>query len=183
MAEALRAGSSSTLSVPNGSAGPDNSASDADDDDDDDYWAQYDNSPAPGAPPTPPPPPRPTSDADHYAQYAHVQPALDNDDPSDPPSALPDPSLNGHTLNGHTPMPPPLDHPHPASDPAPAATLARLEDSAGVQSVAEVAIRQHISTSVKSLFRLARGSGLERDEFERLVRTELEVVGMMGEGD
>ena len=50
-----------------------------------------------------------------------------------------------------------------------------------LQSVAEIAIRQHISTSMKSLFRLARGSGIERDEFESLIQTELDTLGMLAE--
>lgn len=44
---------------------------------------------------------------------------------------------------------------------------------------ARIAVQQHISTDVKSLFRLAKSSGMEREEFERIVRTELDVLGMM----
>lgn len=199
MEEALRVGSSSTLSVPNGGASQEKGGSD--DDADDDYWAQYDNtpgqtpakrSPAPGGAPTLTRPARTTSDADYYAQYEQVQPALDNDDPSEAPPTMVDPALNDNTITPPQPIPQlstippadqplPIDHPHPTSSPTHSTTLSRLEDSAELQSVAEIAIRQHISTSVKSLFRLARGSGIEREEFERLVRTELEVVGMVEE--
>ena len=32
---------------------------------------------------------------------------------------------------------------------------------------------------MKSLYRLARVAGIEKEEFERLVRTELECLGLM----
>ncbi|KAK4545711.1 hypothetical protein LTR36_002665 [Oleoguttula mirabilis] len=44
---------------------------------------------------------------------------------------------------------------------------------------AQLGIKQHISTDIKSLFRLARSAGMERKEFERVVRTELDVLGLM----
>lgn len=47
--------------------------------------------------------------------------------------------------------------------------------------VAEVAIQQHISTSMKSLFRLARAGGVQRSEFERIVQGELDVLGLLDE--
>lgn len=46
---------------------------------------------------------------------------------------------------------------------------------------AQMAVKQHVSTDIKSLFRLARSSGMEREEFERIVRTELDCLGMMEE--
>ncbi|KAL9609979.1 MAG: hypothetical protein Q9167_005281 [Letrouitia subvulpina] len=63
------------------------------------------------------------------------------------------------------------------------ATVDRLEDSAMLQSQTELAIRQHVSTSVKSLWRLARSAGIELPEFDRMVRTEVEVLGMLEEGE
>ena len=212
MAEALRVGAGSSLEVPNGGAGQEKGASD-DDDDDDDYWAQYDNtpgrtpakrSPAPGVSPNLTRQARATSDADYYAQYAQVQPALDNDDPSEDRTVIGESSLNGDTITspptsgeqymsqpsairpaeqGPVMEEPQIDHPQPSSSPTNSAAMSRLEDSAVLQSVAEVAIRQHISTSMKSLFRLARGSGIEREEFERLVQTELDTLGMMAEDE
>lgn len=205
MAEALRAGTTSTLSMPNGGAGQENGASA---DDNDDYWAQYDNtpsqtpaqrSPSPGGSPPPTRPTKPTSDAAHYAQYAHVQPALDNDDPSEDRTALGLPSLNNHTITSAPPLPqphplrptdqlptgpfPPLAHPHPSSSssssPPHSTTTSRLEASADWQSVAEIAIRQHIGASIKSLFRLARGAGMQRGEFEGVVGREVEMLGMV----
>jgi hypothetical protein len=55
----------------------------------------------------------------------------------------------------------------------------RLERQAQNQSQAEVGIKQHISTDIKSLYRLARSAGIERGEFERIVKTELEVLPML----
>jgi hypothetical protein len=55
----------------------------------------------------------------------------------------------------------------------------RLEREAASHSQAEVGIKQHISTDIKSLYRLARSAGIDRVEFERIVKTELEVLSMM----
>jgi len=57
--------------------------------------------------------------------------------------------------------------------------LVRLEASASSSSAAELRVKQHISTEIKSLFRLAQGCGIEREEFSRVVRTELQVLGML----
>lgn len=57
--------------------------------------------------------------------------------------------------------------------------LARLEASASSSSAAELGVKQHISMEIKSLFRLARGCGIEPEEFSRVVRTELDVLGVL----
>jgi hypothetical protein len=46
-------------------------------------------------------------------------------------------------------------------------------------SQAENAVRQHIATEVKSLWRLASGAGLDREEFERVIGLEVQCIGMM----
>ncbi|KAF4637523.1 hypothetical protein G7Y89_g566 [Cudoniella acicularis] len=81
-----------------------------------------------------------------------------------------------------------LLHPRPASSAGSSGsdTVAKLEKRAAVNALrdqSEVGIKQHISTSMKSLYRLARVSGIEREEFERLVRTELDCLGLMDEDD
>jgi hypothetical protein len=63
------------------------------------------------------------------------------------------------------------------------ATVERLEREAAVREQSEIGIKQHIGTSIKSLWRLAKVSGIERVEFERLVRTELDCLSMMDEDD
>lgn len=69
-----------------------------------------------------------------------------------------------------------------ASSPSTASfTISRLEGSAAMQSHGEVAIRQHVSNTIKSLFRLSRGAGIDRAEFDELVRTELDTLSLMDE--
>jgi hypothetical protein len=71
-----------------------------------------------------------------------------------------------------------LNHPR-ASSPASITSVERLERKAENYSQAELAIKQHISTDIKSLFRLARASGIDREEFERIIQRELEVLPML----
>ncbi|OCK82660.1 hypothetical protein K432DRAFT_380213 [Lepidopterella palustris CBS 459.81] len=71
-----------------------------------------------------------------------------------------------------------LNHPRPSSS-ASSGSVERLEREAESHSQAEVAIKQHISTDLKSLFRLARSAGIESEEFERIVKRELEVLPLL----
>jgi hypothetical protein len=71
-----------------------------------------------------------------------------------------------------------LNHPRPSS-PSSSTSVERLEREAESSSQAELAIKQHISTDMKSLFRLARASGISREEFERIIKRELEVLPML----
>jgi hypothetical protein len=71
-----------------------------------------------------------------------------------------------------------LNHPRPSSS-ASSSSVERLEREAEASSQAEMAIKQHISTDMKSLFRLARSAGIEREEFERIVKRELEVLPLL----
>ncbi|KAI7289711.1 hypothetical protein KC352_g3583, partial [Hortaea werneckii] len=48
---------------------------------------------------------------------------------------------------------------------------------------AQRAIKQHISTDIKSLFRLARSAGMKRGEFEEVVRRELSVLCLLDDED
>jgi len=71
-------------------------------------------------------------------------------------------------------------HPRPSSSSSSTSgSVDRLEREAASHSQAEVGIKQHISTDIKSLYRLARSAGIDRVEFERIVKTELEVLSMM----
>ena len=157
------------------------------------------------------PRPRSTSEAEYYARYAQVQPEMDNDDPHENRDAIGESTLNGnalasvmshsqgavdgiHAANGHqAPVSTGLMIDSDNSDDAEDATsqpsahspvsVQRLEDSAELQSVAEVSIKQHVSTSVKSLFRLCRSTGMDIDEFNEMVRIELDTLSMMTEDD
>jgi hypothetical protein len=71
-----------------------------------------------------------------------------------------------------------LNHPRPSSA-ASSSSVEKLEHEAERSSQAELAIKQHISTDLKSLFRLARTAGIDREEFERIVKRELEVLPML----
>lgn len=145
-----------------------------------------------------------TSDAQYYARYAHVQPEMENNDPSQDQKTLGDFTLNGNTLYSppdqtigfnEARQPTQLSSSTEAgmncefrrrrfSSPSSRSTaVSRLEDSAVAQSASEVAIRQHVSTTIKSLFRLTRGAGLDRDEFTDLVRRELDVLSLIDEDD
>ena len=181
-----------------------------DEDDDGDYWAQYDKAPArqssSALPSNPNSHNRTTSDAEYFERYGQVQPELDNDDPSENRGAMGESTLNGDVMtssmrrvSGFDDLPSRttyalpngsqavvadegISHPT-ASPPTGPAAVSRLEESAESQSIAEVAAKQHVSTSIKSLFRLCRSSGIERSEFDRMVRTELETLGMMEQDD
>ncbi|OTA23738.1 hypothetical protein BTJ68_13557 [Hortaea werneckii EXF-2000] len=68
--------------------------------------------------------------------------------------------------------------------------VGRLEQEAeamgrggGGSESAQRAIKQHISTDIKSLFRLARSAGMKRGEFEEVVRRELSVLCLLDEDD
>lgn len=71
-----------------------------------------------------------------------------------------------------------LNHPRPSSS-ASTNSVERLERKAENYSQAEVAIKQHISTNFKSMFRLAKASGIDREEFERIIKRELDVLPLL----
>lgn len=144
----------------------------------------------------------------YYAQYDSVQPAMDNHDPDEvvpesdisPPlgfggsrgaatvndANIPDVAsdVEEHNYDGgsiavtrHAE----LLHPRPESSASSkgSETVARLEEEAGRQGQNEFGVKQHIARSIRSLFMLSRASGIQREEFESLVKTELDVLGMM----
>jgi hypothetical protein len=72
-------------------------------------------------------------------------------------------------------------HPRPMSVSS-GSSVEKLEEEAERtehQAQAEVGIKQHISTDIKSLYRLSRSVGISREEFGRIVRTELELLQLM----
>ncbi|CAI0647888.1 unnamed protein product [Colletotrichum noveboracense] len=74
-----------------------------------------------------------------------------------------------------------LLHPRPASSASSNGSrmVEKLEETAEKQGANEFGVKQHVSRSLRSLFLLARSSGIDREEFERLVKTELDVLGMI----
>ncbi|EPE27158.1 hypothetical protein GLAREA_03072 [Glarea lozoyensis ATCC 20868] len=180
----------------------------ADDGDDDDYWAQYDRTPSRTPAKHSPAPPSmenaraPTDDEDYYAQYGAVQPAMDNHDPDEAhQNGNVETTLGGDEvmsgMQNHLTSPPEpaigsphseaILHPRPSSSTGSSGSdmVARLERQAAHPrpEQSETAIKQHISTSMKSLYRLAKVGGIDREEFERLISTELECLSLMDEDD
>lgn len=189
---------------------------------DDDYWAQYDNTPAQTPGPNDTRHNRSSNDNvrngkgatdedEYYAQYASVQPAMDNHDPDEAQeNGHVESSLGKEEVTSHyqAQLSSPHDselrkepeaweeaqkvedlvlHPRPSSSQSSGSdTVAKLEKLAqdgNNRESSELGIKQHIGTSVKSLWRLAKVVGMEREEFERIVRTELDLLGMMDEDD
>ena len=174
-------------------------------DNDDDYWARYDSTPSRTPGPSIPAASiarqvhghhiRTTSEDEYFAQYAQVQPEMDNDDPTTKREEIGESSLNGTSVfspvgtvkNGQDQQTEDpnrhfsdtLVHTRPSSSSS--SVVAQLEQTAESHSHAEVAIQQHISTTMKSLYRLARGAGIDKVEFERIIHTELETLSMLDE--
>lgn len=144
------------------------------------------------------------SEASYFQQYGDVQPAMDNHDPQEEQPEVGPSSLNGDMLtsllrrqvngtdadppraNGYAPGDAPndevarrLSHPRPASASSHSSdAVAKLEQEAENRSTYEVGVKQHIGTSIKSLFRLAKATGISRSEFQSLVQTELELLDL-----
>lgn len=208
-------------------------------DDDDAYWAQYDNTPArtPAVKRSPAPDSMRNDTASgvgagnqndedaYYAQYATVQPAMDNHDPDEAaqngevestlggedvtstihrdrdesthawreeiilePAVIPGrgvspPSLSPPHINGNED----LAHPRPTSSngshSSGANTIERLERTAEGLDQTENGIRQHIARSTRSLFLLARSAGIDRAEFERVMRREMDMLCMLDDDE
>jgi len=150
------------------------------------YFARYGNEVQPvmdGHDPSeeevsPPPPPAETtltngsalSGATPYVGLANLHPPA----PMYPSSSAHGEAEKEQSLSMPRPLSPSSTSSHDSVD--------KLEEQAAAMSAAQRGIRQHISTDVKSLYRLARSAGMEREEFERVVRTELELLGLMEDG-
>lgn len=116
-----------------------------------------------------------------YAREPQTEPLeTSNLGPNGYDSSMP-PASNGlpeHVENIEADRSAALNHPRPSSS-ASTNSVERLEREAENHSQAELAIKQHISTDIKSLFRLARASGIDREEFERIIQRELEVLPLL----
>lgn len=204
--DAIQQGQNSSLK-PNASTG-DDAADDGDDaeywaqyDDTLGRTPATDRSPAP--PPVSNNRPKTTSEAEYFARYKQVQPEMDNDDPSENRNAIGDSTLNGNVmlssinqvpksgdahaqdnpaiLNGvdTRPVNPNISHPSASSPGSGPAAITKMEDSAESQSVAEAAVGHYVSTNIKSMFRMCRSTGMERSDFDEMIRTELDTLSMM----
>lgn len=63
-----------------------------------------------------------------------------------------------------------------SSSAAAAASIAHLEQAALAQSAAALAVQQHVTTSLQSLWRLARATGIDTADFRALVAVQLDVL-------
>jgi uncharacterized protein (UPF0335 family) len=86
-----------------------------------------------------------------------------------------------------------LSMPRPISPTSSHSSVERLEEQAAAMSrddpqqpsdsavalQAQRGIKMHISTDIKSLFRLAKSSGMDRAEFEDIIRRELDVLSLL----
>lgn len=161
------------------------------DDEDEGYYAQYDDVQ----------PAMDNYDPDEAADAAQISPplglgeqapALHNRD-SDLVAPAPIPITHAAAVTGAmAPLSPPsssmmaeaaLAHPRPESSASSngSQTVARLEATAGKSAQSEFGVKQHVSRSIRSLFMLARASGIERDEFNRLVQTEMDLLSLSDE--
>ncbi|KAN0067018.1 hypothetical protein V8E54_014942 [Elaphomyces granulatus] len=158
------------------------------DSDDDDYWAQYgaqyDTAPTARSTPgsrTMVSAQRPmVSDDSYLARYTDVQPAMDHEDLSERTPDIGESSLQGNALaeliQQHFERPQSngdpsaassealaalISHPRPSSASSSGSdTVAKLEQEAETQSASEIGVKQHIGASVKSLYRLAKATGM-----------------------
>lgn len=87
-------------------------------------------------------------------------------------------SSSPHSKSGDEPN---LVHPfpRPGSSAGSNASIEKLEAAAARQEQNDFGVKQHVSRSIKSLFLLSRASGIDREEFERMVKTELDMLGLM----
>lgn len=153
-----------------------------------------------------------SGEMDYYARYGDVQPDMDNEGDHDEMEGIGESTLNGNSLSNilsdHTETldkrsPPPYDYPSnhitdamdeddtvvvPQPQPGSPSTngsdiVARLEETAERNAASEFGIKQHISTSMKSMYRLAKSAGIDKEEFERIVSRELETLAILDRED
>ncbi|CAF9921065.1 MAG: hypothetical protein GOMPHAMPRED_002218 [Gomphillus americanus] len=120
---------------------------------------------------------------DYYNRYDTVQPEIDANDPAEDTTAIGKSSLPGNLLIQQQRQAPEatenkdLVHIRPSSSSS--STVPHLEQFAQHQSQAEIAIQQHISSTIKSLYRLTKGAGIDVADFKRLVENEMECLSLM----
>ncbi|KID77206.1 uncharacterized protein G6M90_00g099770 [Metarhizium brunneum] len=143
--------------------------------------------------------PRSAAEDDYFAQYDDVQPAMDNHDPDEEAQAAQllgplgfqqnpaaaEVNQNGGIQQDVSNAEIALQHPRPESSASSngSRTVAKLEETAGKQEQNEFGVKQHVSRTIRSLYMLSKASGIDREEFERLVKTELDLLGIMDEGE
>ena len=196
--DAIRQGQNNSIApVSNRGSGDPNIKTD--EETEEDYWALYDRTPANVStnktPETREKTDASTSEADYFGQYAQVQPALDNDDPSEAHNVVGASTLDGnittttdsqlversleatqdHALpNGSGPQPADTNiiQPDPHSSNTPSTSIPKLQELAQSQDD----VSSHISASMTALYGLARKSGVAKKDFVQIVRSQLDIL-------
>ncbi|WPH00560.1 Hypothetical protein R9X50_00339000 [Acrodontium crateriforme] len=122
-----------------------------------------------------------TGDALMSAQARPLQ-QPEHDEPVDlPPLYSHQTSTNEHAVGANGGNENELSMPRPISPANSNSSVEKLEHEAAAMDVdrATLGIKQHISTDIKSLFRLAKSVGMDRKEFEGVVKRELEVLCLL----
>ncbi|KAI0013378.1 hypothetical protein F4779DRAFT_390314 [Xylariaceae sp. FL0662B] len=91
---------------------------------------------------------------------------------ADPPSSSTQSRSRDDSLLAHP-------YPRPASSTGSSVSVEKLEAAAAKQEQNDFGVKQHVSRTIKSLFLLSRASGIDREEFDRIVKTELDTLGLM----
>ena len=151
-------------------------------DTDDSYWDLYDKTPGSDPSTAQGQTKRAdnTSEAEYFDRYAHVQPEMDDENPSQNEQDIQQETSNGTvstTFEQYYGQP---ESPMPGEYPS---IIPRLERAADTQSVTMTAVRQHVSASLKGLFRLCRGTGMDMAEFKELVGVEMQALSIFDEPD
>ncbi|KAI9888394.1 MAG: hypothetical protein M1814_000510 [Vezdaea aestivalis] len=176
------------------------------DNDDDDYWQRYDATPSrtPGpmasadlnteTPSSSIQMPSNDNDDAYFNQYASIQPEMDGDDPSAGLSEKQGSTLQGDNLLKsdikHAPFSPEayrqpsdsLDRSRLGFE-SPSEPVANLERVAENDSRTEMSIKTHVSSTIKSLWRLSRTVGISRGDFSEMVLQELKLLEMYQEDE
>jgi len=160
--------------------------------DEDDYWNLYDRSAA-ATPAVGEPGHAPTEKA-YFDRYSEVEPMLDSSKYAETEMYLRDsapmPALYSSDTATSVSTPPtaisssfPIAPPPKSNESDSVPATAQLESSTSHMVQTEVAVKQHISTTIKSLYRLSKAAGMGRDEFESLIQTEIAVLSMLDADD
>lgn len=162
-----------------------------DNNDDDDYYAQYDEVQPAMDSHDPDEEMDLPADGEHpayssAAQHQHPQQHLlsyEGGHDQQPVATLPQETVQKAKQR---PSEPEMAQPKPSrsnSNASSTTSVEKLEAVAHRLEQSEFGVKQHVSRTMKSLYMLARASGIDRQEFERMVQTELDILPMMDENE
>ncbi|TGZ77405.1 hypothetical protein EX30DRAFT_398612 [Ascodesmis nigricans] len=163
---------------------PTSSPTDDDDDDDDDYWNSYDTADSH----TPVPPKLAPSEEEYFSRFygdSHDDHGHESQSPRDYSTSQFFPPFQSSETATEVSTPPAsmptASYQAPTTLPA-VFDVSKLEESA-VQIDQEIAIKQHISSTMKSLYRLAKATGMSRADYVAVIKTELSILPMLDDDE